>query len=312
MEKIIRVEREGAKKLSINWDLGLRCNIACSYCFILGQENKKFEDIANLKTVADNIENLGIRGISLTLTGGEPTFNPNFIELIKYLRDKGDLFRLISVQTNMCMPVKTFEKISSELKGMKYLRFSLSFHTEFADVEDVIVKLKLLKNAGLQISSLVVAHPEHVDKAKHAFNRLSEEGIRTYIKVVRQGSGIDKRYSEEDYAWVKQHLEKDSGATVMVHWENAEGSVRKEKRRAQELAFNNLHKFEGFVCHVPLENISIRQGGLYLGVCQRWSEPVADFYKPGVKADFLKPIICKKEYCNCLADVVVTKYRKGN
>jgi radical SAM protein with 4Fe4S-binding SPASM domain len=65
--------------------LGDQCNLDCSYCFNKEQRNARLHegatkpDVAALETVMHEFRNLG--GQQVCFTGGEPTLNPDLIEL---------------------------------------------------------------------------------------------------------------------------------------------------------------------------------------------------------------------------------------
>ena len=85
---------------SISWDLGRRCNYKCSYCPSSTANNfeahKSFE---SLKFAADVILSKFCRGkrAKWAFTGGEPTINPAYMDLIRYITSRGNI---IHTQTN--------------------------------------------------------------------------------------------------------------------------------------------------------------------------------------------------------------------
>lgn len=76
----------------VTWDLGRRCNYSCDYCHpSISNTYEAHKSWGSLKYAADNIEVSFLRGAKAkwVFTGGEPTINPSFMNLIKYLREKG-------------------------------------------------------------------------------------------------------------------------------------------------------------------------------------------------------------------------------
>ncbi|MCB0378544.1 MAG: radical SAM protein, partial [Bdellovibrionales bacterium] len=76
----------------ITWDLGRRCNYACDYCLpSLSNTYEAHKSWGSLKHAADNIIKNFSKGSPARwiFTGGEPTINPSFMDLVKYLHEKG-------------------------------------------------------------------------------------------------------------------------------------------------------------------------------------------------------------------------------
>ena len=78
----------------VGWDLGRRCNYDCSYCPSHRHDN--FSAHAPLGELTRNVDFLfkyidlymthrNLKQASINFTGGEPTVNPYFIQLIEYL-----------------------------------------------------------------------------------------------------------------------------------------------------------------------------------------------------------------------------------
>lgn len=66
------------------------CNNKCGYCFYtrnVKPEQKKYMSFDNFVTYVKRLLKLGVQGIVLT-GGGEPTINPDFDKIIKWLEDE--------------------------------------------------------------------------------------------------------------------------------------------------------------------------------------------------------------------------------
>ena len=117
----------------VTWDLGRRCNYSCSYCHPMISNN----------TDAHKTEEELMRGIGLIekkfikdnkskwiFTGGEPTINPAFLKIVKYLHAKG---HDLHTQTN-CSRNPDYHR---EL--IRYSFIGVSVHFEFAK-DDRLIK----------------------------------------------------------------------------------------------------------------------------------------------------------------------------
>ena len=74
------------------WDLGRRCNYNCTYCWPSVHSNTEaFADYETIITAIDMIIDhwAGGKQIRWNFGGGEPTMHPRFIDILKYLKSKG-------------------------------------------------------------------------------------------------------------------------------------------------------------------------------------------------------------------------------
>ena len=85
-------------QMTVDWYIGKRCNFACSYCADFIHDNHSAHvPFRKMKIFVDKITAIYGANIQWSLTGGEPTLNPDFLKLLEYLQDKKEN---ISVCTN--------------------------------------------------------------------------------------------------------------------------------------------------------------------------------------------------------------------
>lgn len=85
---------------SITWDLSRRCNYSCSYCHPdVSNHTDPHRSQDELFAAVDEIEKQFCKGISTkwVFTGGEPTLNPAFVDLVDRINSRG---HLVHVQSN--------------------------------------------------------------------------------------------------------------------------------------------------------------------------------------------------------------------
>lgn len=110
---------------SVDWYIGKRCNFACSYCVdYLHDYTSPHAPIENMKKFVDIIYEKEKDNVLWSLTGGEPTIHPNFLELCQYIKNKGS--RYISVTTNGSRTLEYFKELFLYVDGI-----TQSFHFEF-------------------------------------------------------------------------------------------------------------------------------------------------------------------------------------
>lgn len=85
----------------IVWEIGRRCNYDCWYCF--PDSHNTYEGHKTLGSLMNGLESLELfwaKGYKMkfVFTGGEPTFNPDFLEFVTHLHD--NLFHIAHTTTN--------------------------------------------------------------------------------------------------------------------------------------------------------------------------------------------------------------------
>ncbi len=112
---------------SVDWYIGKRCNFACSYCVdYLHDYTSPHVPLENMKKLVDLIYAKEGDNVLWSLTGGEPTLNPKFLDLCAYIREKGRKY--ISVTTNGSRTLKYHKDLFDLVDGI-----TQSFHFEFME-----------------------------------------------------------------------------------------------------------------------------------------------------------------------------------
>lgn len=110
---------------SVDWYIGKRCNFDCSYCVdYLHDSTSPHVPLENMKKLVDIIYNEHGKNVYWSLTGGEPTVNPNFLNLCKYIKEEKGA-RHISLTTNGTRTIAYLKELYQYIDGI-----TLSFHFE--------------------------------------------------------------------------------------------------------------------------------------------------------------------------------------
>ena len=110
---------------SVDWYIGKRCNFSCSYCVdYLHDNHSPHVPLDKMKILADAIIDKHGHNVYWSLTGGEPTINPNFMDLCKYIKNERGA-RHISLTTNGSRTAKYLKELYQYIDGI-----TLSFHFE--------------------------------------------------------------------------------------------------------------------------------------------------------------------------------------
>ena len=125
---VVAVERTHTSKYKqVFWELARRCNFNCSYCpdYVHNNtENHKNWD--TLYSAYELIKEKFLLGNSATfvISGGEPTVNPNYMDLVKLLHDEG---HKISTHSNGSRTPKYYAEL------ICYSDINFSIHFEYLD-----------------------------------------------------------------------------------------------------------------------------------------------------------------------------------
>ena len=141
--------------------LTLECDLMCSYCINLFSNKKKFPkvQITGREWVEGLNRIISRDDLPITLQGGEPSLHPDFIWIIKNLRE--DLN--IDILTNLQFDVNEFivqinpDRLKREAP---YPSIRVSYHPEKMDLDRLILKVKLMQEAGFSIGIYGILHPQ--------------------------------------------------------------------------------------------------------------------------------------------------------
>ena len=214
----------------VGWDLGRRCNYDCSYCPSHRHDN--FSAHAPLGELTRNVDFLfkyidlymthrNLKQASINFTGGEPTVNPYFIQLIEYLsseynsRYADKWYCGFTVTSNGAMS----ERMAAAI--MDHMGFiTISYHAE-ADavlkrqVLDRIEQFRVLgpaKQCGLSIN--VMFHAEHFDECVDLCKLLDEKKVKYVPRIIGEEpdspASQAHMYTESQLAWFKAYWDRDT------------------------------------------------------------------------------------------------------
>jgi MoaA/NifB/PqqE/SkfB family radical SAM enzyme len=222
MIKTSAIRNVNKSNISVVWDTGRRCNYDCTYCEATRHNNyskpKPFEEFKNTFDFirewesAYNSKRKNPRLSDISFTGGEPTANPNFWQLIDYIRSFPEN-RYLSLTTNGAWSKKYSKKIIENFGGV-----TVSYHAE-ADKslkDSVIQNILELSKTNITLQVNVMLHVDHWEETVQVYNMLKQKGIVCNPRpigdggIVRKGWFIDSdgtnrrtshEYSIEQQKW---------------------------------------------------------------------------------------------------------------
>jgi 2-polyprenyl-3-methyl-5-hydroxy-6-metoxy-1,4-benzoquinol methylase/MoaA/NifB/PqqE/SkfB family radical SAM enzyme len=209
--------------LSVLWAVTRACNFNCSYCtysrdFKLADEI--FSTKEDLLRAGRKLLGLNRPGYQITLYGGEPTFHPNFLDLLTFL---GESQAPISLRmfTNGSRSPSFFEQVFALSKGLPFgVIFSL--HLERARFDNFKKVVEIAVNAGTSAGVSLMIDPKWREESK----RYAEELLALcrkapfFMNIVipyAPGGIMGGECTAEDHVWIKQVREEFARISVPAH-----------------------------------------------------------------------------------------------
>lgn len=282
-------------EMKIEWNIGKRCNLDCSYCPPSIHDNfSKHTPKINLIRTIDKISKID-SPINLSFTGGEPCVHPNISEILQYARQK---IHRISVTTNGLRTAEWYAK-----QPVDFYVFSLHFDNDMWEKAlENMVNFANISDIKFMIN--VMAHHSHISNVKFAVQSFDNENIKYVIRRIRWTEGNhdsfdDNFYSDQDLEWI---LSKESTMNP-----NCIDDMN-NKYHANDIIKTHLNQFKGWRCNAGLESLMINwDGEVHRATC-RVGGSLGNIYKGSFEIPN-DPVICTRNWCTCAADIPITKVR---
>lgn len=178
---------------TVSWLLGRFCNYKCSYCWPYARSDKKDHRPTELciKTI-DEIKRQarenGFNSFHFSFSGGEPTFHPGYLELLKHLADDIDNTNYTSIHmtSNCSRNMKWFEEYVEYSSVFHRASITASLHTEHVDtpekMQDFADKLIFCQEHDVQVTINMVMVPEWFDRDYENALFFHNQGINVTLK----------------------------------------------------------------------------------------------------------------------------------
>ena len=309
--------------ISIDWFIGKRCNYDCSYCTEDLHDNiSKHQNFVQIKKLIDNLsKKLENKAIHLSITGGEPTVHPNFIDICHYIKKKKNI-KYLTVTTNG-------SRLADYYIELLYLANQITFsqHFETAQNSVYLEKVKEINEFSPGVVNVqVMFNAKHFEEAKEAveFYRANEirytlRKIRHKMLPIREYDTSSYDYTDRQLDWFDKQQNKKRPNTVVHHrWHEkitlpAGEAAYKERIdpkhvHVNEISSNNLQYFKDWTCYAGLKGLHLRPDGtVYRGNCRMGGEIGNildnDFELPS------EPIVCDGRRCFCAHEINLLKYK---
>lgn len=304
----------------VEWKLHDKCNYDCPFC---GDENKKglvgWQDHETNKQIVDSITaSCTDKPLWIQITGGEPTLYPKFIDLIKYMKEKGAYTSLIS---NGSRTIRWWKEIrDAKVLDLLYLTFHSQQNADYkhiAEISDlflnettVIINMStytidtldylfegldyLVENtANIIVTNAMDTGEDRIDETK-----IGKEKFSKLLKAynIQKGNKSDQKHYG-DIPFELMPLYTTSTITYDDHSSQTKNVI--------EMMKVGENRFEGWECYAGIDSMNIENGFKYRGGCKRDKTK----FEPNNLTFFDKPFICDVSDCYCGIDMVTTKIK---
>ena len=195
---------------SVSWLLGRFCNYRCSYCWPYARSDRKDHRPTELclRTVDEikrQARERGFNSFHFSLSGGEPTFHPGYLDIMKHLSDDAPNTNYTSVHmtSNCSRPIKWFETYVDYASKFHRASITCSLHVEHVNtpekMQQLADKLILCQEHDVQITINMVMVPELFDEYYKNALFFNDQGINVTLKPQSDptASRVVDGYTEE-------------------------------------------------------------------------------------------------------------------
>lgn len=259
-----KYKHDAPGRMAIDWYIGKRCNFSCSYCADFIHDNHSAHvPFEKMQVFVDRITETCGTNIHWSLTGGEPTLNPDFLKLLKYLQDKK---HDISICTNgsrsldyLCQMYALtdhivlslhFEHISKKIdeythKALELEKWRRKWNeSSKEEPKTLILRFMLVPGFAKEIEELTNRLSPHFEKVEHRIIRPQKESFVEKHKVKTKG-GIFRWKKKPQVSEIGRETKvspnMDNVSDLKELVEREERWYSEEDRKALEKFYKNTH-----------------------------------------------------------------------
>lgn len=253
---------------NVSWLLGRFCNYRCTYCWPYARSDKKDHRPTELclKTIDDikqQARKRGFNSFNWSLSGGEPTFHPGYLDILKHLASDQDNCnqQRVHMTSNCSRPMKWFETYVETTQPFTRRSITASVHFEHLNTQDKIAdfadKLLFCQEHKTRVTINMVMVPEKFWWLWDHVQYFKSRDIHTTIKPMSDptASRVVDGYTEEMLALLQNDMQTGDNEIQMI---DKDGNVW-ELDQAERFNAFNFNKFKGWECSSGYRSIIIRE-----------------------------------------------------
>lgn len=333
--------------IRVEWNMGKRCNHDCSYCSPdLHDNTSPHLTIEVMKRTVDRImaayEGKKVR---IALTGGEPFVNPRIHELLAHMYAKG--VWQVGITSNGSLPPRAYIKAMEYVNNFvisyhpEFVRED-NFRKVVFKLTDEVERFKVeYPDKWRHVHVHVMMLPDHFEQCKALIEWMKEHGISHAIRRIRPlmssdgglnrpymsgmtgqhlniqkgegpaNGGLQGYYSDDELAYLGVGSENNPATfnNAIEHRVLEGAAIMTRETNVNKILMNQENGFKGWTCWAGLQTLQIYPDGTIYRASCRVGGPIGN-----VNDDFelpTEPVQCTKLWCNCAADINISKHSKG-
>ena len=336
---------------SVSWLLGRFCNYRCSYCWPYARSNTKDHRPTELclKTIDEikrQARERSFNSFHFSLSGGEPTFHPGYLDIMKHLANDvpNTNYTSVHMTSNCSRKMDWFETYVDHASKFHRASITASLHVEHVNttqkMQEFADKLIFCQEHDVQVTINMVMVPEAFDQYYDNALFFHNQGINVTLKpqsdptASRIVNGYTEDMKQKLYNGMPQRgfteiknkyvsrpkpnfpIESKENITqntqVPQHFQvEFQDSKGKKWYMDQAERFNafNFNKFKGWNCNSGFQGIIIREPDGSIKRSYSCHDVPLGNIETGFKL-FDSPRTCITESCVSSADSKIPK-RKG-
>ncbi len=195
---------------TVSWLLGRFCNYRCSYCWPYARSDKKDHRptelcLLTIDEIKRQARERGFNSFHFSLSGGEPTFHPGYLDILKHLADDTPNTNYTSVHmtSNCSRNMKWFEQYAETVAPFHRASITASYHREHVNTQEkrsqFADKLCFAQEHDVQVTINQVMVPQWFDQLYEESLYFHNRGINVTLKPMSDptASKVVDGYTDE-------------------------------------------------------------------------------------------------------------------
>ena len=195
---------------TVSWLLGRFCNYRCSYCWPYARSDRKDHRptelcLATIDEIKRQARDRGFNSFHFSLSGGEPTFHPGYLDILQHLADDTPNTNYTSVHmtSNCSRNMKWFEQYVKAVAPFHRASITASYHREHVNSqekrEQFADKLCFVQEHDVQVTINQVMVPQWFNELYDESLYFHNRGINVTLKPMSDptASKVVEGYTDE-------------------------------------------------------------------------------------------------------------------
>jgi organic radical activating enzyme len=311
---------------NVSWLLGRFCNYRCSYCWPYARSDKKDHRptelcLRTIDEIKRQARDNGFNSFHFSLSGGEPTFHPGYLDILKYLADDvvNTNYSSIHMTSNCSRPIKWFEQYVEYVEPFHRASITASLHTEHVNTKNKMQqfadKLLLCQKNNIHTTINIVMVPTNFERDWENALFFYNQGINVTLKPQSDptASQIVNGYTEimlqrlHNGMPQRNFVSEDAKQYFQIELKDKDNNTW-YLDQAERLNAFNFNQFKGWNCNAGYQGIIIREpDGSIKRSYSCCDKPLGNI-ETGFKL-FDKPMPCITKSCVSSADSKLPKIK---